>query len=51
MRNEGVTSPRRMARKISNFVVFRFGLTFLLSIGQGNHVVAMVSIIPVNRQA
>src|ERR1035437_3150548 len=26
------------------FVVFRFGLTFLLSIGQGNHVVAMVSI-------
>src|ERR1035438_1608391 len=25
------------------FVVFRFGLTFLLSIGQGNHVVAMVS--------
>ncbi len=26
------------------FVVFRYGLTFLLSIGQGNHVVAMVSI-------
>src|ERR1039457_816809 len=26
------------------FVVFRFGLTFLLSIGPGNHVVAMVSI-------
>ena len=26
------------------FVVFRFGLTFLLSIGQGNHVIAMVSI-------
>ena len=25
-------------------MVFRFGLTFLLSIGQGNHVVAMVSI-------
>lgn len=25
------------------FVVFRYGLTFLLSIGQGNHVVAMVS--------
>jgi sec-independent protein translocase protein TatC len=25
------------------FVIFRFGLTFLLSIGQGNHVVAMVS--------
>src|SRR5205823_14047482 len=26
------------------FVVFRYGLTFLLSIGQGNHVVAMVSV-------
>ena len=26
------------------FVVFRYGLTFLLSIGQGNHVVPMVSI-------
>ncbi len=26
------------------FVVFRYGLTFLLSIGQGNHVVAVVSI-------
>jgi sec-independent protein translocase protein TatC len=25
------------------FVVFRYGLTFLLSIGQGNHVVALVS--------
>jgi sec-independent protein translocase protein TatC len=26
------------------FVVFRFGLTFLLSIGKGNHVIPMVSI-------